>query len=352
MIFPVLILVLIGAASFGIGLYQANLASGAIQQPALKKLEMADTPGPISQGKVLGWVTGEGTKGSMLTGKAVDSVAFVDNDPNIALVVGTKDYKGIASFVPGMTITVAQGLNKNLLLAADAGGAKRRPVGSPWVPGGAPRTPPWQNPVLGQDVPPDLKLNPGCAQTPVGDDVVNGLNTDSGNPKTYISRDPFATFSPVDKGQLMEMAQSFDGACASAGAGVCAQEEKDLEPKPPKDQPALPDEKYGTPPGPVSYSFKATNPPGGPGTILTYGFVCKAPDGKTPVCDPPQLQQVTPNPAVGPNHGMYTDPTGKYEKPPADFVKSCMARKQAECMVKKAVDKANSILSAYPDACK
>src|SRR5690606_35410041 len=90
---PVLLLILVGAVAFGIGSYQANIASDAIRQPALKKMEMASTPAAVSPGQVMGWVTGEGAKGSMSSGGgAVDSVSFVDANEEVSIVVGTKRY--------------------------------------------------------------------------------------------------------------------------------------------------------------------------------------------------------------------------------------------------------------------
>jgi hypothetical protein len=216
--------------------------------------------------------------------------------------------------------------------------------------------PPWKNPILGQNVPPDLPLNPGCARVPVGDNIVEGLNDDPTNPKVYISRKPVASFSPVTPSALMQMAQDFEGACANDGAGVCGAEEKNLEPKPKPNEMAEP---IGKTPGSTAteivYTFETINPPGGPGTILQYTITCDK-EGADVRCKDAQMLKVEPNPAVGPDHGMYVDATNKYHFPPpgpggADFIKSCMARKKAECMLKKGIEKANSILSAYPDAC-
>jgi hypothetical protein len=348
LIFPILFLVLIAGVGFGLGLYQANIASGAIQQPALKKLEMADNPNAISSETVLGWVTKEGTKGNILGGKAVDSVSFVSDDPELALVVGTKEVHSIASFLPDMNITVVQGLNKNLLLAADAGAKIKRPAKTAWVPGGTPRLPPWKNPILGKNVPPDLQVNPNCESRPVSPSLVSGINDDEKIPRTYLSNVSLNLFSRVKPSVLLQMANDFEAACAGAGAGVCEQEEKDLQTYPESSQGGVLEKKEGTPPDPVTYYYKITNPPGGPGTILTYTITCQ---GNPPQCGAPVMGTAVRNSALAADHGMYYDPAGKYDKLPEDFVSSCKARKKAECKLIKAVEKAEAILTAYPDPC-
>ncbi|HEY9745914.1 MAG TPA: TadE family protein [Oculatellaceae cyanobacterium] len=354
--FPILLLILVGGAHFGFGLYQANLASSAIQQPALHKLEMADTPGAISPGTVLNWVTGnDGTKGSMKTGDAVDSVKFVNQNAETAIIVGTKRYKGIAPFLPSFDITVVQGINSNLLQASGGSAARVRPANGTWVPGGAPRTPPWMDPLV-QNAPPDFRMNPSCAASPVGIELVNALNSELKTEKTYISNKPVAFFSPVEPKTLIQISQEFEGACASAGAAICAKEYEDLLPDPPKDQPAALKSKSATPPDTVTYVYETKNPPGGPGTIVRYTFECSKAyfEQHGNYCDSPRpaIGETVSNPDIGPDHGMYFDPTGKYEKPPDDFKDSCMSRKQAECMLEKGVAKANQIAAKYPDICR
>jgi hypothetical protein len=354
--FPFLMLILAGGINFGLGLYQANMASSAIQQPSLKKLEMADTPGAIAPATVLAWVTGaDSTKGTIKSGNAVDSVKFANQQAETEILVGTKGYKAIAPFLPSFDITVAQGINKNLLLASSGGAARVRPASVPWVPGGAPRTPPWKDPIM-QNAPPDFRMNPNCAKVPVGEDAVGALNSEVQTDKTYISNKPVAFFSAVSLPTLIQLSQQFEGACANDGADVCQKEHDDLMPKPPKDQPAELKLMSGVPPGIVSYAYQTKNPPGGPGTVVTYTFQCSKTFGLGggKFCKSPQPSGgiITHNPDIGADHGLYFDPTAKYEKPPdPGFMDSCKSRKQAECMLKKGTERADQIMNRYHDAC-
>lgn len=143
LVMPLLVLILVGGFSFGLGTYQAHMASDAIQLPAMHKKEMADKTGAIDSGTLLGYVSSGGTKGTLSSGSLLDSLSVVAVDNSTSLIVGTKTFVPIASFVPGFTIKTAQVMNKGLLEAASSGGAKSRPEGTPWVPGGTPVMPPW-----------------------------------------------------------------------------------------------------------------------------------------------------------------------------------------------------------------
>lgn len=342
---PILLLVLMAGYSFGMGLYQANMAADAIRQPALKKLEMAKTPGAVSTGTVMGYVTGGPLSGNIKSGSPVDSVSFKDAGDYTSIIVGTKSYTSPAPFIPTLNFTATQGIQKNLLLAA-SNGASQRPAATPWVPGGAVKTPPWEA-FAGQKLPPNLELNPGCATVPVGGNIVDAVNSEMQPKKTYISTAPVAFFSPVTPGSLATLAATFAAECANDGAGVCQKEYNDFLPK---DYP--PNVLGGPPPTRMDKYFEMDNPPGAPGMKLIWGIWCDGTDTSQVNCklntgDP----RFTILPSIGPNHGWYDDPTGQFKKPPDDFVKSCMARKQAECQLKKAQDKAQQIANAYKDAC-
>jgi hypothetical protein len=137
------VLILIGGFSFGLGTYQAHMASDAIQLPATHKMDMGDAPGAIDTGTLLGYVTSGKTTGTLSSGALISNISVAPVNQYTALMVGSKTFVPLASFVPGFTIKTAQVMNQGLLDAANTGGATVRPVGTPWVPGGAPVMPPW-----------------------------------------------------------------------------------------------------------------------------------------------------------------------------------------------------------------
>ncbi len=347
---PILLLVLAGGFYMGMGLYEASIASDAIRTPAMKKMEMAGEPGAISPGTVLGYISSGQLAGNtkLINGAKVDSVTYANVSPYTSLVVGSKQFQSVNP-LPGFNITVAQPLNAKLLLAAH-NGAKVRPAGSPWVPGGSPRTPLWEQM---PDLPPDINVLPNCQTTPVGDNVANALNTEIKADKTYISMEPIASFSPVPETDLMRIAQKYVGECYNAGLGECQQEKQDLmpDPKPPAQAQEIASV-GGPPPATTIYRFQIKNPPGGPGTILVYKFTCSESGATNGYCDWPTIDRIMPNPAVGPDHGRYYDPAGKYDEPPADFVESCRSRKAAECQMKKAIAEAERLVAAATAECQ
>lgn len=143
LVMPLMVLILVGGFSFGMGTYDAHMASDAIQLPALQKMDMAKTDTAIDPGKLMGYVSSGGTSGTLTSGSLLDSINEVDVDNYTSVMVGSKSFVPLASFIPGFTIKTAEVMNKGLLNAASTGGATSRDANTPWVPGGSPVKPPW-----------------------------------------------------------------------------------------------------------------------------------------------------------------------------------------------------------------
>jgi hypothetical protein len=141
LVMPILVLVLIGGYSMGLGTYQAHMASDAVQMPAMQKLKLSNQVTAVDGGTLQGYMNGGGLKGNFNTGALIDSVKVVNSDAYTSIMVGSKTYTSAASFIPGFTITVGEAMNKNLLEAANSG-AEVRPYNTAWVPGGTPNPPP------------------------------------------------------------------------------------------------------------------------------------------------------------------------------------------------------------------
>ena len=141
LVMPILVLLLVGGFSMGLGSYQAHLASDAVQMPAMHKLALSNITGAVDGGALAGYMNGGGIQANLSTGSMIDSASVVNSDAYTSVVVGSKTYQSVASFIPGFTITVGEAMNRNLLEAANAG-AQVRPANTPWVPGGAPNPPP------------------------------------------------------------------------------------------------------------------------------------------------------------------------------------------------------------------
>jgi hypothetical protein len=135
LVLPIFVLLLVAAGYIGIALYQGSMASDAIREPGIHKMEMANEKGAVSGGQLSGYVSSSPIGGSINMGAKVDSVSVV-NGQNAAIIVGTKNYTPPVSFIPSFNFAVAQAINANLLLAANGGGAKVRSIKAPFVPGG------------------------------------------------------------------------------------------------------------------------------------------------------------------------------------------------------------------------
>jgi hypothetical protein len=142
LVMPILVLILIGGFGFGLGTYDAHMASDAVQMPAMQKLSFADQAAAVPKDTLLSFMNGSKLKGSLKGTAPIDGVTIVNSGQYTSIIVGSKTFTPPASFVPGFTIRVGQVINRNLLEAANAG-AEVRPYNTPWVPGGAPVPPPW-----------------------------------------------------------------------------------------------------------------------------------------------------------------------------------------------------------------
>lgn len=138
MVAPIMVLILVGSFSFGMGAYQAHMTSDALQLVMLKTKEMADTPGMVSDGMLNGFIRSGGLTGSLSAGNLVDELALDGR-----FLVARKNFLPLVSFVPGFTISVSQAINPSLLMPISQGSAPLRPLATPWVPGGVLQTPPW-----------------------------------------------------------------------------------------------------------------------------------------------------------------------------------------------------------------
>lgn len=135
---PIMVLILMGSFCFGMGTYQAHMTSDSLQLVLLKAKEMADTPGTVSTGMLLGYINSGGLTGSLSMGNLVDELELDGH-----LLVARKNYVPLANFIPGFTISVSHAINPSLLMPISEGSATPRPLATPWVPGGAMQPPPW-----------------------------------------------------------------------------------------------------------------------------------------------------------------------------------------------------------------
>jgi hypothetical protein len=142
LVMPLLVLILLGGFTLGMGMYEAHMASDAIQLPALKKQDMASKSQVIGSGDLIGYVSAGGTSGTLSSGVLLDSINKQDVDNYTSVIVGKKSFVPLVGFLPGFSISTAEAMNKGLLDAAN-NGATVRPAGTAWVPGGAPQMPPW-----------------------------------------------------------------------------------------------------------------------------------------------------------------------------------------------------------------
>lgn len=141
---PVLFLIVVGAASMGLGMYQAHITSDAIQEPALRKMEMSNQVQAIAPGTLSSYINGSDVTGNLVRGSKVDTVRVVSSSPGTSIIVGIKQYRPLLPLVPGFQIRVTQAINSSLLQPAHQGASVIRPYGQPWMPLGTPTIPPWE----------------------------------------------------------------------------------------------------------------------------------------------------------------------------------------------------------------
>lgn len=139
LVMPILILILVGGFSFGMGTYQAHMTSDAVQFALLKSKDMANESGAVSGGMVQGFINSGKLKGSLSPGNLVDSVKLDQQ----GFLIASKAFTPTVGFIPGFTIKVGQAINPSLLKPISTGGGQARPAGTAWVPGGTMNPPPW-----------------------------------------------------------------------------------------------------------------------------------------------------------------------------------------------------------------
>ncbi len=121
LMFPVMLLVLVGTFGVGMAMYQAHMASDAIRQPALQKLEMAASDYAICDRDLLGYINGSKLGGNLKMGPYLDSVAIREQNDYGSVLVGRKTITPIAPFLPTFDVKVTQVVNRNLLYPAYMG---------------------------------------------------------------------------------------------------------------------------------------------------------------------------------------------------------------------------------------
>jgi hypothetical protein len=142
LVFPILFMLAVAAGSMALGVHQGHVASLAIAQIPLHKVEMAEKEGALGSGDLTGYATGGKFKGPFGSVPAIDSLTVQSVDPYTDLAVATKSFTPLTTFVPGFTMRTAQVINHNLLQAMNTGSGTAHPA-TDWVPGGTPTPTPW-----------------------------------------------------------------------------------------------------------------------------------------------------------------------------------------------------------------
>jgi len=208
--FASIVLFAVLAAAFYVGraMLLGNAASEGIREPAMRKMEMADTPGAIGTATILGWTT------------EVDNVQFVATGATdvTSIIVGERTTDTNYMGMPNFTFTVTQGLQKNLLKAV---GAPNH--GTNWFPNtfhGHPFD--FMQDNRHQQLA-GLEYVGGCQDRTAigGEGVVQFLA--GGDSVPYVSRSPIAYSSPFKLISFLQLAETFRGECAGVGAGKCNQ---------------------------------------------------------------------------------------------------------------------------------
>ncbi len=349
LVMAILVPLLLATAYVGMAMYAGAIASDAIREPVMHKLEMASTPGAVSSGQVL-TMAQEGAQGSVkMTGSPLDSAEFIEGDGVTSIIVGKKTFNSPFTNlgIPSFNFTVTQGINANLLLAANNGATVRE---SSWTNTGG--TAPWQRFDPKYALQSGLALHTGCGQTNTlnqnNDFLLRGVSSNLGEGSYFVVDFPTYTTS-VETETIVNMAERFRSECAGTGSGVCQAEYNNLKFKDSGIKAAA----EGPPPscsGPLagnpicSLPFESYqeiyNPPGAPGQVM---LITKA-AGAT-------VAEATTIPFINMmTHGIYYGVSAD-KNPPEDFVPSCIARKEAECMLERAVNQANSMVSSSSAEC-
>lgn len=118
MVMPVLLLILLGAFTVGLGIYQGANASMAVKTPVMQKIDLAKDPGDTTnQAKML---IQNYNSGSLQMGSAIDRARTVGTSNKTTVIIATKEFQPPVSFLPMVDFTVTQAINSDLLNANQA----------------------------------------------------------------------------------------------------------------------------------------------------------------------------------------------------------------------------------------
>lgn len=329
---PVLLIILVGAFYVGWAMYEGHMAADAIKRPTLQKMTMANTPGAVGPGQIMGWATG--ATGNLSDG-ALDSVNFVHVDDRTSILVGQKAY---TAGPLGITFdfSVNQAIQRKLL--EPAGGSA---VPATWFP-----TP-------DRGLGPPTSFDPHLANMPrikCGPDEMRFWNADQiwtsgpGNGNTFQARDrEWMRETAFANRDTMTLSFNHSELPPNPGGGndvpglTCATYQDNLTYKPDGPVVNLP-----------TATFEADNPWGAPGVHMKIVARCaNSPPGP---CDP---VEVTPtyNEEFPPPHPLYWDPSGAYRNPPGNFIPTCAQRQRAYDMIDAASALSWDVVGTYNMEC-
>ncbi|MEB3285947.1 MAG: hypothetical protein VKJ04_00435 [Vampirovibrionales bacterium] len=328
----VLLPILMGVGYVGLAMYQGTIASEAIKEPATLKSELASRSGSISAADIMAQAQSGGKGGILQNTAALDSVEVSApiNDDTV-LLIGRKKSITIPLFNISFDFGVVQPVQKSLL-QANVGTPSSSPNQAPPNLNGT-AGPPWENPAF-EGMPSRIECTNGGIT--INQSLADTLYANAPT-NTYESRVTFSQQVMLGVDTVLGFARDPQvvAACQNAG-NTCAQEQANLMPKDPTDVSTV------CPVGSTaSKCIRARfyeNPKGAPGQQLEIFIE----DDQAPVLT---YSEKYPAP-----HGLYhaTD----YTQPPADFVSSCQQRKQAECAIQKAAEKANALYESIKSNCE
>lgn len=339
---------MVAAFEVGMAMYDANMASNALQGAELHKPDMAATELAVTPAQLTAFANFEGPRGNISDGALLDTVNTVTATPNTTLIVGTKQHASTIPFVGTLpfTFTVSTAVQRQLLNAAAQGGTPRSMGG--WFPSSftGMLKPTQLFPLLPEVA--EFNFAPGqfCQVAPVTSAAADVIvpQGGAGSGRVYVSQETdFGGSSPLKSQAIGELAVAFQGACqAEVNASVCSAEAGNLSTM-----------DGGTVVAGNTVQQLTHNPPGSPGKTLTVTMGCTDPTLVVgdPTCVPVEISRVYSvyGPAAPPA-GTYYDPSGAYTGPPGQFVPQCHERKVAECQVRKAVQYAQTAVANYASA--
>ena len=332
----VLLPVLLIAGYAGMAIYQGTMASEAIKEPTVHKMDMANMPNAVGAGQLTAYALG-GVTGSLMPGAILDSVTTADINPYITIMEGSKTSIPVPLLNVQFTFTVTEAIQRRLLDANN--GTISCAMNTPCLFGGGGRVP-WTDPLITQLKAPVLSCGSATMTTSDADQLVpnappsqyyHALNTTYGT-------------VPYTKSTVMSVFVNSSYATSKCPPakfqGQCQGYYNDFIPKPWPGTPVTC--APGSDPTCATYSSLLLNPPGRPGMEV----MAKVQGGaRIPLTITPA--GFTSDPA----HGWYWDPTGMYVGPTPNMVNDCVKRWVAECKVEWGTDLAKQVAAAYPEEC-